>query len=93
MSGFPSSSHSTSSLPVHVIAPAGGVLPIRLSEIWEYRELVYFLVWREIKIRSKQTALGVAWAVSFDVIERLSPGSFRGLATPQWSDFLSAWGR
>ena len=32
--------------------------------------------------------LGVAWAASFDVIERLSPGSFRGLATPQWSDFL-----
>jgi lipopolysaccharide transport system permease protein len=50
-------------LPVHVIAPARGWVPIRLAELWEYRELLYFLVWREVKIRYKQTALGVAWAV------------------------------
>ena len=63
MSDAASPSTSTSHLPVHVIAPAGGLLPVKLSEIWEYRELAYFLVWREIKIRYKQTALGVAWAV------------------------------
>jgi lipopolysaccharide transport system permease protein len=34
-----------------------------LRELWEYRELLYFLVWREIKVRYKQTALGVAWAI------------------------------
>lgn len=50
-------------LPVHVIAPANGWVPIRLRELWEYRELLYFLVWREVKIRYKQTALGVAWAI------------------------------
>ncbi len=38
-------------------------MPIRLRELWEYRELLYFLVWREVKIRYKQTALGVAWAI------------------------------
>jgi homopolymeric O-antigen transport system permease protein len=50
-------------LPVHVIEPAHGWVPVRVGELWEYRELLYFLVWREIKIRYKQTALGVAWAV------------------------------
>jgi lipopolysaccharide transport system permease protein len=50
-------------LPVHVIAPAGGLLPIRLRELWAYRDLAYLLAWREIKIRYKQTALGIAWAV------------------------------
>ncbi len=38
-------------------------MPIRLRELWEYRELLYFLVWREVKIRYKQAVLGVAWAV------------------------------
>jgi lipopolysaccharide transport system permease protein len=51
------------SLPVHVIAPSPAWVPLRLRELWEYRELLYFLVWREIKVRYKQTALGVAWAI------------------------------
>ena len=34
-----------------------------LSELWRYRELFYFMAWRDIKIRYKQTLLGVAWAV------------------------------
>jgi lipopolysaccharide transport system permease protein len=50
-------------LPVQIIAPARGWVPIRLPELWEYRELLYFLIWREVKIRYKQAALGVAWAV------------------------------
>ena len=36
---------------------------LRLAELWEFRELLYFLVWRDIKVRYKQTALGIAWAV------------------------------
>jgi len=36
---------------------------LRLKELWQYRELLYFFVWRELKVRYKQTALGVAWAV------------------------------
>jgi lipopolysaccharide transport system permease protein len=50
-------------LPVHVIAPSRRWVPIDLRELWAYRELLYFLVWREVKVRYKQTALGVAWAV------------------------------
>jgi lipopolysaccharide transport system permease protein len=47
-------------LPVTVIEP-GSV--IRLDELWEHRELLYFFVWRDVKVRYKQTALGAAWAV------------------------------
>jgi lipopolysaccharide transport system permease protein len=36
---------------------------LRLSEMWEYRELLYFLVWRNVKVRYKQTAIGAAWAI------------------------------
>ena len=46
-----------------VIEPSSGWVPLRLAELWEYRELLYFLVWRDIKVRYKQTALGAAWAV------------------------------
>jgi lipopolysaccharide transport system permease protein len=50
-------------LPVVRIEPSGRWVPLQLGELWEYRELLYFLVWREIKVRYKQTGLGVAWAV------------------------------
>lgn len=53
----------SSDLPVQVIAPASGWVPVQLGEVWQFRELLAFLVWREVKIRYKQTALGVAWAV------------------------------
>jgi len=45
------------------IAPPRGWLELNLREIWEYRELLYFFVWRDLKIRYKQTAIGAAWAV------------------------------
>lgn len=45
------------------IEPERGWVSLRLSELWEYRELLYFLIWRDIKVRYKQTALGAAWAV------------------------------
>jgi lipopolysaccharide transport system permease protein len=50
-------------LPVFVIRPAKGHVRLNLREIWNYRELLFFLVWRDIKVRYKQTALGAAWAV------------------------------
>lgn len=53
----------TSNQPWLVIEPKTGLLNIDLRELWQYRELFFFLVWREIKIRYKQTILGVAWAV------------------------------
>ena len=45
------------------IAPSQGWWELPLSELWDYRELLYFIVWRDIKIRYKQTAVGAAWAV------------------------------
>jgi lipopolysaccharide transport system permease protein len=46
-----------------IIRPAKGWVPLRLGELWAYRELVYFLAWRDIRVRYKQTALGVMWAI------------------------------
>lgn len=49
--------------PVIVIRPSHGWVSLRLHELWEYRELLYFLVWRDIKVRYKQTVIGAAWAI------------------------------
>ena len=46
-----------------VIRPSRGWRTLNLSDLWRYRELLYFLVWKDVKVRYKQTALGVAWAV------------------------------
>jgi lipopolysaccharide transport system permease protein len=51
------------SVPKFVIQPARGWGSLNLRELWEHRELVYFLIWRDIKVRYKQTALGAGWAV------------------------------
>lgn len=45
------------------IAPSRGLVGLRLRELWEYRELIYFLTWRDVKVRYKQAALGAAWAI------------------------------
>lgn len=50
-------------LPHLSIRPAQGWASLGLKELWEYRELIYFLTWRDIKVRYKQTALGAAWAI------------------------------
>ena len=49
--------------PQTVIIEPRGRLQLRLSEVWEYRDLLYFLIWRDIKVRYKQTALGALWAI------------------------------
>ena len=49
--------------PVIYIKRSRGLVSLRLGELWQYRELLYFLIWRDVKVRYKQTALGVAWAV------------------------------
>jgi len=46
-----------------VITPVDGWHPGRLRDLWEYRELLFFLVWRDVKVRYKQTALGATWAI------------------------------
>ena len=40
-----------------------GWVALQLKELWAYRELLYFLIWRDVKVRYKQTALGIAWAI------------------------------
>ncbi|HEY6329366.1 MAG TPA: ABC transporter permease [Blastocatellia bacterium] len=45
------------------VQPSAGWTSLKLAELWEYRELLYFLTWRDIKVRYKQTALGAAWAI------------------------------
>ena len=45
------------------ISPSQGWLQLDLRELWQHRELLYFFVWRDIKVRYKQTAIGAAWAV------------------------------
>src|ERR1700719_1743010 len=45
------------------IEPSRGWTSLRLAELWPYRELIYFLTWRDVKVRYKQTLLGAAWAV------------------------------
>ena len=52
-----------SSPQVVVIKPSKGWVSLNLRSLWEYRELLYFLTWRDIKVRYKQTALGAAWAI------------------------------
>jgi lipopolysaccharide transport system permease protein len=49
--------------PVLVIRPPRGWQLIDVAELWRFRELLYFLVWRDVKVRYKQTVLGAAWAV------------------------------
>ena len=54
---MPSDSH------VIIVKPSKGWISLKLKELWEYRELLYFLTWRDIKVRYKQTVLGAAWAI------------------------------
>ena len=50
-------------LPVTRIRPSRGWVALGLRELWEYRELLWFLVWRDVKVRYKQTVLGAGWAI------------------------------
>lgn len=45
------------------LRPSRGWVPVNWRELWAYRELLYFLTWREVKVRYKQTVLGFAWAI------------------------------
>jgi homopolymeric O-antigen transport system permease protein len=50
-------------MPRTLLVPSRGWVSLKLSELWEYRELLYFFIWRDVKVRYKQTVLGVAWAI------------------------------
>jgi lipopolysaccharide transport system permease protein len=69
MASVSAPSTATTPLPLHAgvptirIEPPRGWLELRLREVWDYRELLYFFVWRDVKIRYKQTAIGVLWVI------------------------------
>lgn len=48
---------------ITIIRPSSGWVSLNLRNLWEYRELLYFLVWRDVKVRYKQTVLGATWAI------------------------------
>src|SRR5579862_4355726 len=56
-------SRQSESLPVLRIEASSGWVSLGLRELWDYRELIYFFIWRDIKVRYKQTILGGAWAI------------------------------
>jgi lipopolysaccharide transport system permease protein len=64
--------------PVFIIQPSSRWVSLRLDELWHYRELIYFLTWRDIKVRYKQTALGAAWAILQPVLTMLLFSLFFG---------------
>ena len=54
--------HSLSTEPL-IIERSRGLFSLKLRELWAYRELLFFLIWRDVKVRYKQTVLGAAWAI------------------------------
>lgn len=57
------SSSAINNSDVVVIKPARGIVGLNLKEVWHYRELIYFFTWRDIKVRYKQSVLGILWAI------------------------------
>lgn len=58
-----SSASSAYADPTVVIEPHGPLLALDLKAVWDYRELIYFFVWRDLKVRYRQTVIGIGWAV------------------------------
>src|SRR5438067_1500328 len=54
--------------PTVVIQPSRGPIALNLRDLWRYRDLLYILAWRDVKVRYKQTALGAAWAIIQPVV-------------------------
>ena len=96
MDSLTASTQTNVALPLHSrgasttirIEPQGGVLELRLAEVWAYRELLYFLVWRDVKIRYKQTAIGVLWVILQPVLTMLAFTLFFGRLAKLPSDGL-----
>src|SRR5437773_10046300 len=70
------------------IEPPRGFFELRLREVWTYRELLYFFVWRDVKIRYKQTAIGVLWVILQPVLNMLVFTLFFGRLAKLPSDGL-----
>jgi lipopolysaccharide transport system permease protein len=55
--------NETNEIPTIIIEPTRGWLSLKLRDVWQYRELLYFLTWRDVKVRYKQTVIGFLWAI------------------------------
>ena len=75
-------------MPFLRVQASKGWVSLKLREVWEYRELLYFLTWRDIKIRYKQTALGAAWAVIQPLLTMVVFSLFFGRLAKMPSDGL-----
>ncbi|TAN57825.1 ABC transporter permease, partial [Patescibacteria group bacterium] len=53
----------TAQSSITIIKPRSGWISINFQELWKYRELFYIFTWRDIKVRYKQTVIGIAWAI------------------------------
>lgn len=73
---------------VRRITPGSGWRDLNLAELWEYRELLYFLVWRDVKVRYKQTLIGAAWSIVQPLFTMLVFTTFFGLLAKLPSDNL-----
>src|SRR5262249_61675478 len=80
--------HPPSASPVLRIEPPRSLFELRLREVWAYRELLYFFVWRDVKIRYKQTAIGVLWVILQPVLNMLVFTLFFGRLAKLPSDGL-----
>jgi lipopolysaccharide transport system permease protein len=74
----PSEAKPTDRAPIRIICKPESTWSRSLRELWQYHELVYFLTWRDIKVRYKQTILGVAWAVVQPLFIALTLSLFLG---------------
>jgi lipopolysaccharide transport system permease protein len=72
--------------PILNIEPSNTWVSLKLGELWQYRELLYFLIWRDIKVRYKQTALGAAWAIIQPLFSMLIFSLFFGRLAKMPSD-------
>ena len=72
--------------PILNIEPSNSWVSLKLGEVWQYRELLYFLIWRDIKVRYKQTALGAAWAIIQPLFSMLIFSLFFGRLAKMPSD-------
>ena len=72
--------------PLVMIEPSRGWIHVNLPELWHYRELVFFLVWRDVKVRYKQTVLGALWAILQPVVTMLVFSLFFGRLAKMPSD-------
>src|SRR5262245_15769339 len=79
--------HTDAPVVLRIVAAGNGTsIGVGLRELWEFRELLYFLIWRDVKVRYKQTALGAAWAVLQPLLTMLVFSLFFGRLAKMPSD-------